>query len=322
MCVVDLPHPSISLSVVVPTRDTCALTCACLASLAASDAPADEVLLVDDGSRDGTVEAVAARFPDVRILRRESPGGFTAAVNQAWALAASDVVLLLNSDTEVAKDATARMTAAFASDPRLGIAGATLQYPGGRAQWSAGREPDALWLFALASGLGAAAGRLPGWRRVRPESQGAGNAGWVPATAMAVRRAVREAIGDFDPRFVLYAQDLDYCVRARARGWRVAQLRDVHVVHVRGASIDRAGQAASSGQDPSALLSDLARWVRKSQPRSRAGRLCAAMSAGNRLRVLTRTVSRPFVGRPRRAGWDRDTARYRAATQGLGSVPR
>lgn len=136
-----MPASSLTISVVIPTRDTRALTLRCLAALAASDRRPDEVLLVDDGSRDGTADAVGVGFPDVRVVDGQAPGGFTAAINRAWPLATADIVLLLNSDTEVDRRAIGGFVEAFARDAALGVAGAALFYPDGRPQWSAGREP-------------------------------------------------------------------------------------------------------------------------------------------------------------------------------------
>jgi N-acetylglucosaminyl-diphospho-decaprenol L-rhamnosyltransferase len=303
----------IPLSVIVPTRDTCDLTLRCLAAVDASDVAPAQVVLVDDGSTDLTAEAVTAAWPRVEVLRQSQPRGFTAAINEAWPLARAEVVLLLNSDTEVARDALRRYSAAFEREPRLGIAGASLHHPDGGAQWSAGREPDAAWLFALASGAVAALGKLPGWRRVRRESQTHGDADWVPATAMAVRDEVRREIGLFDPALATYAQDLDYCVRARRAGWRVAQLTDVHVMHWLGATLRRHDTAVAEGFDPAALVGDLARWIRRRHGPARARRLCLALRAGLHVRLAARALAAPWPFLPDPARWNRDTTRYRAA---------
>jgi GT2 family glycosyltransferase len=308
---------TLPISVIIPSRDTRDLTLRCLAALASSASPPAEIFLVDDGSRDGTSEAVRVAFPHTRIITRSASGGFTASINAAWPLATGAIVLLLNSDAEVRPRALSHLARAFADDPRLGIAGATLFHPDGRLQWSAGREPTPLWLFVMASGLSAALGRLPGWRRVRPESQAAGEAAWVPATAMAVRRDVQAAIGLFDPELALYAQDLDYCLRARAAGWRVAQLGDVEVDHVGGATISSvhggAGVHGGSRQHAAALYGDLARWIRKTHDPRAARRSCRALSAGCRLRIAARQLLRWRRSGAARADWDRETAAYREA---------
>jgi N-acetylglucosaminyl-diphospho-decaprenol L-rhamnosyltransferase len=317
----------LSVSVIIPTRDTRELTMRCIASVEGSTHAAAEILLVDDGSRDGTAGAVRAAFPRVRVISIADTHGFTAAVNCGWPLAIGDIVLLLNSDTEVAPDAIAAMVAAFERSATLGVAGASLRHPDGRAQWSAGREPTALWLFALASGSAAALGRLPGWRLARPESQSrsSNDVAWVPATAMAIRRDVSAQIGMFDPAFEMYAQDLDYCVRARAAGWRVAQVTDAHVIHTLGATIAATpGAVATTRQDPRALFTDLARWIHKTyapeHARTQARLLCRSLDVGCLARIVARQVGRWCVRRRDRPAWDRDTERYRAARAALRSI--
>lgn len=322
-----MPASPLSVSVVIPTHNTRVLTLKCLAAIAASTHSPLEILLVDDGGRDGTAEAVAIEFPQVRVLSGHAAGGFTAAINRAWPLASGDLVLLLNSDTEVEPDAIGRFAEAFARDPRLGVAGASLLYFDRRPQWSAGREPDAAWLFAMASGSAAALGRVPGWRRLRRESQARASeaidaiapAAWVPATAMAVRREVRDAIGLFDSSFHTYAQDLDYCTRARGAGWRVAQLHGVHVRHLLGGTIGATRDAVASRQDPVALWTDLARWIQKTYAPARARSLTRALETGARARLAARRLARWTVASAsgERDAWDRDTDRYRAALDAL-----
>ncbi len=278
--------PPATLSVVIPTHDTRELTLACLAALAAAAPPPDEVVLVDDGSSDGTAAAVAASYPAVQVLRHERPRGFTAAANAGAAMASGDLLLLLNSDTEVAVDALGALLAAFRADAGLGVAGASLVYPDGRAQWSGGHAPRPLWLLALGSGIAYRLDRWPRWRRRRPVSgHRGGEVDWVSGAALAVRRPLWSELGGFDPRFALYAQDLDLCLRAGARGWRVAVVATSRVVHHHGATVGKrggrgeaaAGEAAVptiAHHDAALLWADLVRSATK-QGGARAGRATA-----------------------------------------------
>ncbi|WP_448991152.1 glycosyltransferase family 2 protein [Luteitalea sp.] len=306
----------LSLSVVIPSRDTRALTLRCLAALAASTMPADEVIVVDDGSTDGTAEAIAVEHPSVRVLRLPKPVGFTLAINTGWQEARAEIVLLLNSDTEVEVDALMCLRDAFRADSRLGIAGAALRHPDGRPQWSAGARPTLFWLCVAASGVATYLGTFASWRGRRPESQRVGDTDWVPATAMAVRREVRGTLGTFDTRYQLYAQDLAYCLEAGARGWRVQQLAHVRVRHIGGATV--AAQAAGAGGvDPVAYARDLDRWVRVAHAAPRAARLRAALWWGFALRVIGRTLTRPWQAAATRPAYDAATDRYRRARRAM-----
>src|SRR4051812_40991420 len=228
------------LSIVIPTHDTRELTLRCLDSLQASPLPGREVVLVDDASRDGTAEAVAARHPEVVVLRNEEPARFTRSANRGLARASGEVLLLLNSDTEVEPGGLARLVEVFAREPELGIAGALLHYPDGSPQWSGGREPSLAWFFALTSGLPRLLQRLPIYRRLKPLAPpGPARVDWVTGAAMAIRRRAWEAAGPLDEGFRFYAQDLDFCLRAGRAGWVVAVRPELPVLHHHGATIGR-----------------------------------------------------------------------------------
>ena len=321
---------TLSLSVVVPSRDTRELTLACLASLAAAggDGPAAiEVILIDDGSGDDTAAAVAARHPEVRVLRNDTAAGFTVSANRGLAAARADLLLLLNSDTEVEAGGLAALLAAFAARPGLGVAGAHLLYPDGRAQWSGGREPGLLWAFALASGLPALLGRLPGYRRLKPPGA-TWEAGpeaapvpvdWVTGAALALRREVWETVGPLDDRFRLYGQDLDLCLRTGDAGWEVALLPGFRVLHHQGATVRRQRpDAAVQAQDPGLLWSDLVRWAAKRRGRRGGRRTATALAWGARLRLGARVLATPIFPAERRRAWRAESRALRRALTDLG----
>ena len=297
---------TIPLSVIVPTHDTRDMTLACLASVVRSkDAGAFEIVLVDDGSRDGTAEAVAAAHPDARIVVRDRPGGFTAAANAGLGAAAGEILLLLNSDAEPEPDAFARILAAFAADARLGAAGAELVDPDGSPQWSAGRRPNALWLFALATGLPRALGRIPGYRRLKRPGAAAGAVHWVSGAALALRRTAWLDAGPLDEGFAFYCQDLEYCERLRRRGWRVAVAAGARVRHRGGATVGRRAVPL--------LWADLVRWSALANGPRGARAAARAFALGGTLRLAARSVAAPWVAKSRRAAFREETAGYREA---------
>ena len=306
-----------SLSVVIPTHDTRELTLACLASLPAGGAEPLEVIVVDDASSDGTAAAVQDLHAAATVVATGRNVGFSRAANLGVERAAGEVVLLLNSDTEVLEGALAAALAAFADDPRLGIAGAELFDPSGRPQWRAGRRPTPAWLFLLTSGLGAALARLPG--RERLGAGGAARSGsvdWVTGAAMAIRREAWQQCGPFDESYRFYAQDLDLCTATVAAGWAVAVAPGFRVLHHHGATIAvRPGTAGTV--HPELLWSDLLHFVAKHEGEAAAGRARRLMRLGARLRLAARRAAAPFVGAGARDAWRRDTGAYRAALDAL-----
>ena len=159
------------LSVVVPTHDTRELTSRCLAALAAVPEPL-EVLVVDDASSDGTAEALAVGFPQVAVLRCPTSVGFTRAANLGLARARGEIVLLLNSDTEVEPAGVGELLAAFDADPRLGAA-----------------EASSTTRMRARSGAAGASRVCSGWRRWRAVCRApwrvcrliGGGSRWAPA---------------------------------------------------------------------------------------------------------------------------------------------
>jgi GT2 family glycosyltransferase len=302
------------LSVIVPTRDTRELALRCLGSLASAMAGGVEVIVVDDGSGDFTAAAVRARFPAALVVRHEAARGFTASANEGLGRACGNIFLLLNSDTEVEPAATSALVDAFAADPRLGVASARLLDPDRTPQWSGGATPTLAWLFLLASGLPAALHRVPGYRRIRPpRSDRRGRLDWVSGAAMAIRRQAWEEVGPFDTRFRFFAQDLDFCARARDAGWRVRLVEDARVVHVGGATIGRLPGSTRDRSHPGLLWSDLLVWAEKSRGRRWALAAARCLLAGGRLRLLARAAVLPLLPSRRRAGWTRDSEAYRLA---------
>jgi GT2 family glycosyltransferase len=302
------------LSVVIPSHDTRDLTLRCLGSIERSIASGLEVVLVDDGSRDDTAEAVRHHFPAVRVVRHEAARGFTASANDGLREAHGEVLLLLNSDTEANAEALADLVAAFAEDPRLGVASPRLINPGRSPQWSGGSAPTLAWLFLLASGLPAALASLPGYRHLRPaRSEPGARLDWVTGAAMGIRRETWGAVGPLDERFRFYAQDLDFCLRARDAGWEVRLLGGAQIVHVGGATIGCRPGATRQGSHPGLLWTDLLLWAQKRHGRTWALAAARRLAVGGRLRLLARAMARVLLPPGSRGAWDRDTDAYRQA---------
>jgi GT2 family glycosyltransferase len=315
-----------SLSVVIPTHDTRELTLRCVATLAAGGVPDLQVVVVDDGGTDGTDEALHQRpqsppetLADLEVLRLSPAQGFTRAANRGLARARGDVLLLLNSDTEVEPGSLPVLLAAFARDPRLGAAGALLHYPDGSPQWSGGREPGLLWLFALASGLPPLLARLPRWRAVKPVGAAPGAVDWVTGAALALRRSAWEAVGPMDEGFRFYGQDLDLCLRLRQAGWKVELVPDFRVLHHHGATI---GRESGARQPPELLWTDLLRWARRHHGAGWARRAALALRGGAALRLAGRALATPFVPAARRAGWRAESRALRRAAGALRAAGR
>ncbi len=304
-----------SLSVVVPTHDTRELTLRCLASLDAGGVSPVEVIVVDDASTDGTVGAVRTDFPTIQVLETDQNLGFSRAANLGVERASGDLVLVLNSDTEVGEGALAALVGAFSDDESLGIGGAELLDLDGTPQWRAGRRPRPTWLFLQASGLGSMLSRLPGRRLFGATGVARdGAVDWVSGAAFAIRREVWRSCGPFDEGYRFYCQDLDLCASARRAGWSVAVISGFAVFHHHGATI-AASPGASGRFHPAHMWTDLVRFTAKFEGPEAARRAAAALRMGARLRLGGRAVAGLFSSD--REAWTRDSDGFRAGLRAL-----
>lgn len=318
------------LSVVIPTCNTRELTLRCLGSLRQVHFEGErlEILLVDDGGSDGTAQAVAERFPEIVVLEGPRDTGFTRAANRGLKRARGEVLLLLNSDTEVERETLSELGRTLDEDPALGIVGAQLYYPDGSPQWSGGRTPGLIWLFVLASGLSRWLEWLPGYRRSKPLSaRQPREVDWVTGAALAMRREVWEAVGPLDESFRFYAQDLDLCLRARQVGWKIEVRPSIRVLHHHGATIGGIS-GADAHQNPELLWTDLLRWCRIHYGESWARRARVALLGGGMLRLMARFLRALGLASDRRMAYRRQTRAYRRALEAVwgrlhhqGSVP-
>jgi GT2 family glycosyltransferase len=214
-------------SFVVPSWDGLEVLRECLHALAVQTVDC-EVVVVDNGSVDGTAEAVAAEFADVLLVRLEENVGFGRAVNLGADRASGDVLLVVNNDAVPAPDFAERMLAPFA-DPAVGMAAGVLtQRPHPDRVDSAGVELDVTvgswdlgWNAPVASlGTSAPAGPCGG--------------------AAAYRASAWRDAGGFDPALFAYWEDVDLALRLRRAGWASAFVPGALALHRHGATLGAA----------------------------------------------------------------------------------
>jgi N-acetylglucosaminyl-diphospho-decaprenol L-rhamnosyltransferase len=227
----------LTLSVIVVSFNARADLERCLDSLR-KQAPAvpHEVIVVDNGSSDGSAEAARAR-PDVQVVAMDSNRGFAAANNAGIRASTGSLLLLLNSDTIVPAGAIDRLLAALDRHPDAAAAGPRLVDAQGRAELSFGRMigPVTEWRQQrlMRRRARADAGAIALIERMTRQEQ---FPDWVSGACLLVRRADAEAVGLLDERFFMYTEDVDFCAALRARRRRILFTPDVEIVHLRGRS--------------------------------------------------------------------------------------
>lgn len=197
-------------------------TLECLDSLMQLTYPNVRLLVVDNGSTDGSPQAIAKRFPRVEQLVNPENLGFAAGFNVGLKHAlekGADLIFILNNDTLVARDMLEPLVAAI-GPPDVGIVSPAIYYAS---------SPDQIW--------------STGGGRSRLTSDMTGNHGrgqkitqvsereFLSACAMLIKRCVLEHVGLFDERFFVYYEDSDYCLRARRAGFRLLVVPQARVWH-------------------------------------------------------------------------------------------
>ena len=219
-------HPERLVDVIVPTWNRRDLLLGCLASLAAQDLP-HTVHVVDNGSTDGTVEAVRAAFPAAVVHALDENLGFGAAVNVAIRSGGSGAVVVTNNDVLAEPGFLARLVAPL-TDPTVGSVAGVLLTADGTAVDAAG-----LVLDRGLAGYSHLHGQEP--TALARAAEPFGPCGG----AAAYRRSALEAVGLFDEELFAYSEDVDLALRLAAAGWRCAPAFDARARHLGSATLGR-----------------------------------------------------------------------------------
>jgi len=237
------PTAAAGIAAVVINWNTRDLLARCLESLRAN-APAHrslEIIVVDNGSTDGSAEYVRTDWPDVRLIANEKNEGYTRANNQAIRASTSPYLLLVNADAFVLPGCIDRLVERLEADERAGVAAPRLVYGDGSWQrWTAGRAPSlvsaAAYFLFIERVLSAARRRS---LYLAQDVRTAFQPDWVSSACMLVRRAALDDVGLLNERFVAYMDDVDLCQRLRDGGRSVWYCPEAEAMHVMGGSTRR-----------------------------------------------------------------------------------
>ncbi len=241
------------LSIIIPSFNTKKLLSTCLDTVIKSFNNSDmsyEIIVVDNGSTDGTKEQIEKDFKRVIKLFNKSNVGYGASNNLGLKKAKGEYILLLNSDTEIVGNALEVLYCEAKSHPKTFV-GAKLFNSDTTPQASAGPEYN-LWTVFL---MLFCKGDHMGWTRSSPGSSC--GVDWVSGACMLGKRADFEAVGGFDEDIFMYMDEMDFLFRARSMGYKVRFVSEAHVVHVGAAS-------SGSRKDPvGQIFRGLAYYYRK-----------------------------------------------------------
>ncbi len=230
-------HPD--LSIIIVSYNTRDLTLACLRSIESFPPSCRyETIVVDNASRDDSVESIRKNHPHVKLICSETNLGFARANNQALLEAQGEILVLLNSDTEVHPGALDDLWAAFRNHPEIAAGGGRLLNSDGTLQYGVRYHPrlsnaisEALFLHRLFNG--------PCWSEIETDPkkyESFHRAEWLSGAYLAIRRDWFQRVGGLDPGFFMYSEDSDWCRRIEDAGGLVAYIPDSVVTHHGGGS--------------------------------------------------------------------------------------
>ena len=229
------------LSILMVNWNTCAMTMSCLRTVVDHTlATRHEIILVDNGSNDGSAAAISSAFPTVRVLAENANHGFAKGNNIAAARARGRYLLLLNTDTLLHDAAIDSLMALARQHPEAGIWGGRTMFADGRLNPTSAWGRITAWsAVSFAVGLRGLMPRSPlfnsegigGWQRDCPREVDI-----VSGCFLLIDHDLWKRLGGFDQRFFMYGEEADLCARARALGARPMVSPEATIVHHGGAS--------------------------------------------------------------------------------------
>ena len=185
----------------------------CLESLKDIDYPNCEIIVVDNGSTDGSCEFLKANFPYVRLIENETNLGVPEGNNCGIREARGKYVLLLNNDVVVDRYFLKELVNVAESDPQVGAVGAAVYYYD---------DPGTIWVAGAMISWNSGGIRIVGRDEVdEGQFNEVTEVDYVPSCSMLVRRELFERVGYFDPKYFVYYDETDWCIRAQRAGNKV-----------------------------------------------------------------------------------------------------
>jgi GT2 family glycosyltransferase len=208
----------------------------CLQSLYAGSLKSSyDVIVVDNGSKDGSQQMLREKYPQVKRIQNDSNVGLGRASNQGIEATQGRFVLLLNNDTIVKGTALDTLVEFMAATPDAGAVGGKLVNPDGTFQAGYAEFSTLVEEFLIATGLG---NRLWEGFPSHEDTDDVKVVGWLSSACLLLRRATLDMVGLLDDSYFIYGDEADLQYRIKRAGWKVYYLPSAVTIHYGGRSLD------------------------------------------------------------------------------------
>ncbi|WP_066297130.1 glycosyltransferase family 2 protein [Bacillus sp. FJAT-29937] len=229
------------VSIIIVNYNTKKLTTECIQSIYHSNTSCQfEIILIDNNSTDGTVEAIRGTFPNIEVVANKDNVGFSKANNQAINLSKGRYILLLNSDTIVKNGTIDTMVQFMDKHEDIGASGCKVVLPDGSLDKACHRGfPTPAASFYYMSGLARRYPTIPrfnGYHLGHLNMNKTHEIDCLVGAFMLVRREAIVQVGLLDENFFMYGEDIDWCYRIKEVGWKIFYYPHVEIIHYKGAS--------------------------------------------------------------------------------------
>jgi GT2 family glycosyltransferase len=195
-----------------------------------------DVVVVDNGSTDGSQEMLREKFPDVRIIQNDNNAGLGRASNQGIEATTGRYILLLNNDTIVNGPSLDNMVKFLDTNPSVGAVGGKLLNPDGSVQSCYYNFPSLKEEFLVATRLGQLI--REGYPGIIQDDD-VRSVGWMSSACLMLRRSALDKVGLLDDDYFIYSDEVDLQYRMKKAGWHMYYLPNVVTIHYGGRSMNR-----------------------------------------------------------------------------------
>lgn len=236
------------VSFIVVNYNTKELTFKCVQSIKESVAGERyEIILIDNGSHDGSAEYLRRKFSDVHFILNKDNLGFAQANNQGFAIAKGDYVILVNSDVIVNRNAVEATLKFIELHNDVAIVGCNLLLgdTGAIQKFSFGYRPSALRIFNQFFGLFYLSKNIKLLRGITStviRSSVPVPVDWISGAYLVLRKKAYNEIGGFHSGYFFYVEDMEWCLRFKNAKWKIFLMPNVNVLHYCASSQKNAAQ--------------------------------------------------------------------------------